>query len=900
MADEMKRTSEELQKAIDEIRTQAVGSASVEDAAARVWQRLSSEPAMPVVEKLRGCADFEALLPAYRSASLPPARAWLMQDHLQECVPCRQKYQARFQTQEAAEDAVTAWIPQGRTAPRWVAPAGSHTQLGFQRFALAAAVLLAVGIGSLLAYNRWYAAPSGPRATVQSVDGVLYRLSPGGERIARAGDQLAQGERVRTAAGAHAFIRLFDGSVVEMNEQAGFSVSAGHNSTVVALDQGNIIVQAAKRHTGHLYVDSLDCRISVTGTVFSVNSATKGSRVAVMEGEVRVAQNGNEAILHSGDEYGSSPNLKNVPIADEIGWSRNFDRYLALLSEFSRLQHHLEAIPSPQLHYSSAILPRLPAGTVIYASIPNYGEALGQAWQIFQDQMRNSEVLQEWWQKGHLRNGPRPEELIQKMQEFSQYLGDEIVFTVSLDDAGRGHPVLIAQAGHPGVGDFLRAEAGSLRARGAKGPGVSTFTPDTLSAATASSLHHDQMLVLVRPDFLLFAFDLDALRRMNSQLASAAESSGGFQETSFGKRILESYRHGVSLLVAADLETIAARQISLHAGRPAREQLPLQNSGFKEVKYLLVERREISGNPEHSALLAFNGERHGIASWLAAPAPMKSLEFISDSASLVAAFALKSPALMFDDLQNTFFSGDRQARSHLAQTESRLNLRLRDDLAATLGGDVSFALDGPMLPEPSWKIVAEVYDPARLQNSLEAVVRDHNQQAQASGKPEAHLEQEQVDAQVYHVLRSTDRKGLSHEVHYTFAEGYLIVAPTRALLMNTLRMHGQGATLARSASFRGLLPTDQHANFSGIFYQNIGSALAPLTSSLTAPQMQMLQSLASDSKPSVICAYGEPDQIEVVSYNNFLGLDLRMLALSQLFAKGHTGDKDETGEVQNP
>ena len=893
MPDEIKRTADELHKVIDEIRTQPLDGAPLEAAAARVWARLASEPAMPVVEKLRGCADFEALLPAYRNASLPPARAWLMQDHLQECVHCRQKYQS----QAAAEDVVTAWSPQTWTPQSRVAPSVSPTGFRLQRYALAAAVLVAVGIGSLLAYNRLYAAPTGPRATVQSVDGVLYRLAPDGERIARAGDQLAEGERVRTAAGSHAFIRLFDGSVVEMNEQAGFSVSAGHNTTVVALDQGNIIVQAAKRHTGHLYVDSLDCRISVTGTVFSVNSATKGSRVAVMEGEVRVAQNGNEAILHSGDEYGSSPNLKNVPIADEIAWSRNLDRYLALLSEFSKLQHQLEAIPSPQLHYSSAILPRLPAGTVVYASIPNYGEALGQAWQIFQDQMRNSEVLQQWWQKAHPGNGPTPEELIQKMRDLSQYLGDEIVFTASLDDAGHGHPVLIAQPGHPGIGDFLQAEADSLRARGAKGPGVRRFTPDTLSAATAAGIHHDEMLVLVRPDFLLFAFDLGSLQRMNSQLASAGENSGGFQETSFGKRILESYSHGVSLLVAADLETISARQSALHSARAAREQLPLQNSGFKDVKYLLVERREVSGQPEHSAILAFNGERHGIASWLAAPAPMKSLEFVSDSASLAAAFALKNPALMFDDLQSIAFSANPRAQEHFSEIEARLNLRLRDDLAATLGGDVSFALDGPMLPAPSWKIVAEVYDPARLQNSLEALVRDQNQQAQAKGNPEAHLEQEQVDSQVYHVVRSTDRKGLPHEVNYTFSEGYLIIAPTRAILMNTLRMHAQGTTLARSASFRALLPTDQHANFSGIFYQNIGPALAPLTSSLNAQQMQTLQSLAADSKPSVVCAYGEPDQIQVVSYNNFLGLDLRMLALSELFANGH---KRGTGDVQNP
>ncbi len=893
-----KRSADEIQKAIDDIRNQPVDAVSLEAASSRVWARLSTEPAMPLIEKHRGCADFEALLPAYRSASLPPARAWLMQDHLQACVHCRQKYQA----QSAAEDAAAAWTAPATSPESWAAPSRismsskTYAQPRFLRFAKAAAVLVAVGFGSLLAYNRLYAAPSGPRATVQSVEGVLYRISADGERIARAGDQLAEGEHVRTASRSHAFIRLFDGSVVEMNELAGFAVSAGRNRTVVALDQGNIIVQAAKRRTGHLYVDSLDCRVSVTGTVFSVNSATKGSRVAVMEGEVRVAQNGNEAVLHSGDEYGSSPNLTNVPIAQEIAWSRNLNQHLALLAEFSKLQQQFEAIPSPKMHYSSAILPHLPAGTVVYASIPNYGEALGQAWQIFQDQMRNSEVLQQWWQRAHGGNGPKPEELIQKMRDLSQYLGDEIVFTASLDGDGHGHPVVIAQPGRAGIGEFMQTQGASLHAAGAKGAGIATFTPETLAGADAAGIPHDEMLVLVRPDYLMFAFDLNSLRRMNSNF-TAENNAGGFQDTSFGKRVLESYGHGVSLLVAADIETIAARQASLHSGHRARKQMQLQESGFGDVKYLLVERREVSGKPEHSATLAFNGERHGIASWLAAPAPMKSLEFVSDSATLAAAFALKNPALMFDDLRSMALSSDPRAQAHLSETEEKLNLHLRDDIAATLGGDVSFALDGPMLPAPSWKIVAEVYDPARLQNSLETMVRYHNQVASAKGESEAHLEQEQVDAQVYHVLRSTDRKGVPHEMDYTFTEGYLIVTPSRALLMNALRIHSQGTTLARSANFRALLPIDQHANFSGIVYQNIAPALAPLAAALNVQQMQMLQSLASDSKPSVVCAYGGPDQIEVVSYNNFLGLDLRMLALSQLFNAHH---KDGTGAPQNP
>src|SRR6202008_5042251 len=124
--------------------------------------------------------------------------------------------------------------------------------------------------------------------------------------------------------------------------------------------------------------------VSVKGTIFSVNHGVKGSRVAVIEGVVHVDFGSNPSDLRAGQEATSSPNLSKVPIQNEIAWSRNSAKYLALLGDFALLQKQIEAIPGPGLRYSSDLLPYVPDNTAVYAAIPNLGATVGEASQLFQ------------------------------------------------------------------------------------------------------------------------------------------------------------------------------------------------------------------------------------------------------------------------------------------------------------------------------------------------------------------------------------------------------------------------------------------------------------------------------------------------------------------------------------
>ena len=867
-----------LDQAISELRGEQPDAETLSASAERVWQRLQTgegaEAASGGLQAIRGCADIRSLLPAFHRHELLPARALIVEDHLRECVLCRSYAYGR-----GADDA---------TSVNWrMEPGARGFQWSFARLSFAAAAV-ALLVGLVWTGRNWYfAGPPGSRARIDSIEGQAYLIDAAGERALKRGDEVGEGEFIRTAANSHAKVRLFDGSEVEMNQRAELAVSASRRDTTIHLDQGNIIVQAAKRRTGHLYVSAPDCTVAVTGTVFSVNSGTKGSRVAVIEGEVHVKHAGSESILHSGDVVATTQSVGVVPVREEIAWSSDLDRELALLAEFSNLRTKLEQIQMPGPRYESKILPLLPADTVLYIGIPNLGMALQQANQIFQQQLSQSKVLQDWWNKsGNSNQHPTPQELIDQIHYVSQYLGDEVVITArgSFDSNEHG-PVLLAEVRRSGLKDYLQNHLADTLTR----PQEGAANLHVVDPRSLSSLAGDERgtIMLVTPKMLVVGGDAGSVRQMSAQLDAGATPFAG---TDFGQRITTVYGRGAEILVAANIGQILN---STHA--PQGDSRALRSSGFSDIKYLIATRGESSSQEDNRITLEFNGQRRGIASWLAAPAPMGSLDYVSSNAGAVVSFVAKQPALMLDDIFSTIGASDPNFNQSLAQTNSELGLNLRDDLVSALGGELTLALDGPVLPTPSWKAVVEVNNSGALQLAIEKLIQDVNREAQKSNHPGVTLNQTQAGGRTFYTIQC-QAAGLATEYDYTFADGYMIMAPSRALLVAALQTHANGTSLARSASFRALLPRDNQANFSGMIYQNLSPILKPLASQLTSGQLAVLQELAADAKPSVFCAYGESDRIEVASSGKLFDLNPGLPTLIHLLGMTDHG----TSRQANP
>ena len=261
--------------------------------------------------------------------------------------------------------------------------------------------------------------------------------------------------------------------------------------------------------------------------------------------------------------------------------------------------------------------------------------------------------------------------------------------------------------------------------------------------------------------------------------------------------------------------------------------------------------------------------------------PIGSLKFVSANASAALAMVVKSPAQMLQDVA---------AIERLTRSERRSSPPEQGppqeivDLAAGFGNDFTVALDGPVLPTPSWKLVAEVYDSSRVQYAMQELVTKYNDREAKEGKPALQLKSSTDSGQTYYAI-----SGGPVEVYYTFADGYMIMAPSSALVKNALIIPGSGSSLAASGQFQSLLPQDTSPHYSAVLYQNLSPVLQPLASELTSSQLQSLQRIAADARPTVVAAWGEQDRIEVLSNSRFV-IDLNTLTLGTLL-----GGQNNTG-----
>jgi hypothetical protein len=535
----------------------------------------------------------------------------------------------------------------------------------------------------------------------------------------------------------------------------------------------------------------------------------------------------------------------------EMPFSGDLKKYPGLLTELAHLVEALKNnVQLPPVRTESSLLPHLPAATTYYVAFPNYGETAHQTLETLRQELRASAVLRDWWQHGELSSGgPKLQDFLEKFYEVSQYLGDEVVVS---GEAGGAHEkgatnrnvLIVAALRKPGLKKILDRilKEGSDESASQ----VQVLDLDQLAQAK-SRTGAQQLAVLVRPDFVIAAENLEALRDFNTFLDAKTTE---FASTPFGQRLTEAYQGGTSTLAAADLHTL----MNLIPPGTEQNQKMLDHTGFRDAKYVVWNYRHKTQGSTSQMELSFVGPRHGIASWLAAPAPLGSLDFVSPQATVVSSMHLKNLAEIYDDIKDMSSDSNPNALASATQMEKATHISFKDDLLSLLPGEITVEAGGFAEPKPEWKIVLCTSDAEHLQQTLAKIL---------ATMPFRTMQFEEDGITYHSILTPSTPNPL--QIVYTFTDGYLIAASSHETAAAGIQLHKSGGSFAKSVKYIESLPPGSPADASFFLYED-PTAVTALNLRRLSPEMsEAFSRLSPPTTPIVFRAYGEESAIRGTS-----------------------------------
>ena len=754
------------------------------------------------------CDELRPALADYASGGLAGPRRLLIEDHLGRCVDCRRTLAA------IKGDRKLVTFPHR----------GSDARQGWKRWAVAAGIVFAAlyagraGIDSALA-------PGGPRATVVSVSGSLQAIA--GAPLAR-GAELAEGEVVRTAAGSRALLQLRDGSRLEMNERTELAVRTAWSGSTIRLERGDIIVDAAEQGVGRLRVLTRDSIASVKGTVFAVSSGTAGSLVSVVEGSVEVSQPGFEKLLVAGEQAASSPALGQVGLQQAVSWSEEAEDYYTVLADLVGIEEQLAGLTGQSLRYEARLLPYLPANPFAYFAIPNLDGTIAEAVYQLEQRSWDNGTLAEWWSSG---DGQDMRTMLESLQAVTPLLGEEMVLVLSGDGfEGEPSPLGLAE---------IRAGRHQQLQEALEG----------LEGGSGETIPYQ------------IAGDLLLISNRHSELALLAVQLGAGASSPFAAEIARHYQRGVGWLAGFDVTAMGSDDLQNDASSAL---------GFANMRYLILEQGSGAAGDFTEATLSFDGPRTGMASWLAAPGPIGSAEYVSPEAVMVSSGSTRDPREALDQLLSALGPGN-EIFDDLNEFELETGVNLRDDIAASLGTDFVIAIERLTVPVPGWVAVFEVRNAGALDEAVRRLVEASNDGLQGR----VSFVQETVNGRLWSSLIGTDAD--FPPFTWTHDRGYLVASADRALALRAIGVRDSGSSLIRSAAFQQQFPPSGGLHNSGFFWLNTAGMVEELASLSQSPTAA---ALAASRDPVLVVLTGDQDRIHWASRTRLTSLLLN-IALAQ-------------------
>jgi hypothetical protein len=510
-----------------------------------------------------------------------------------------------------------------------------------------------------------------------------------------------------------------------------------------------------------------------------------------------------------------------------------------LLGSFVKIERELANYPDV-LRTESALLSYLPAGAVVYGTIPNPGVTINRALSLAEEQSAQNATFGAWWNS---QTGQLLREMTDRVQSVNSLLGEEIVFCASL-------------AGFPGID--VPVPIVMARVQSGKRAELTSALEGLFAAAGESpasySVSDDLMVVSNSPTHLTWAL---------TYLGRGAASP-------FAAAIGERYQRGVGWLIGMDappLVTVASRD----------DAPPSELAGMIGMKYIFLEQRAPAGATENEVTLAFDGARTGMGSWLADAGSGGAAEYIPADVFVAGYLSTREPLQLFEEFTAQITRADPDFERGIASLDEKLGAGFVQNLAGALGTEAALALTGLSTSGPTWVMASVANNPAVIDSSLQKLVDTVNAELgpDEQGKRIV-FSQESAGGRMWSTIKPG---GLPVGITWTYDQGYMISASDRASAERAIATKNGGSPLVWSPEFLGQLPSSAGLHPSAFAWLNAKGALGILSAVTSNPAVSQL---AAGRDPILVVFDGTPEQIHAASRTRISGLIMDVMLLEKL------------------
>jgi hypothetical protein len=308
---------------------------------------------------------------------------------------------------------------------------------------------------------------------------------------------------------------------------------------------------------------------------------------------------------------------------------------------------------------------------------------------------------------------------------------------------------------------------------------------------------------------------------------------------------------------------------------------PVEFAGMIGMRYLFLEQRAPMGAEENELTLAFQGQRVGMASWLADSGSGGAAEYLPPDALFAGYASTREPWQLFDEFAGVMTKQNASFGPSLALANEKLGAGFIENFTRAMGTESAFALTGFSVTGPTWMMAALANNPGVIDSSLQKLVETFNAQLPAEEQDKRiAFGQETVGGRLWSTLKPA---ALPFSVTWTYDGGYMIAASDRASAERAIATRNAGSSLVWSPAFLAQLPSSAGMHPSAFAWLNAKGALGIL--SAMTPNSAVTKLLA-ERDPVLVVFDGTAERIHAASRTRLSGLVMDAMLLESLGRAG--------------